>query len=71
MWTLLKTFCLGDKAAFACNNDRGLGSFLTKNTPMVLHIITNGTVNELLARSDKQLSLTVLGCMLDSFLLTH
>ena len=31
VWTLLKTFGLRDMAAFACNNDHGLGSFSSKN----------------------------------------
>ena len=41
-----------DMALFACHNDRQLGSFWTKNTPMVLDTITNGIVYEALARSD-------------------
>ena len=49
VWTLLKTFHSGDMVTFACNDDQGLGSFSTKNTPMVLDTITNGTVYETLA----------------------
>ena len=52
VWTSLKSFCSGDMASFAYHNDRRLGSFSTKNTPMILDMITNGTVYELIARSD-------------------
>ena len=45
----MKTFSSGDMALFACHDDQRLGSFSTKNTPMV---ITNGIVYESLARSD-------------------
>ena len=55
VWTLLKTFPSGDMALFACHDDRQLGSFLTKNTPMVPDTIRNGTVYELLARGDNYL----------------
>ena len=56
MWTLLKTFRSGDTVLFACHNDRRLSSFSTKNTPMVLDMITNGIVYELLAGSDDYLN---------------
>ena len=52
VWTSLKMFRSVDMALFACHNDRQLGSFWTKNTPMVLDTITNGIVYEALARSD-------------------
>ena len=39
VWTPLKTFRLGDMTLFACHDDRHLGSFSTKNTPMVLDTI--------------------------------
>ena len=61
----LKTFCLGDMALFSCHDDHQLGSFSTKNTPMVLDTTTNGTVYEPLVRSDD--CLTILGSRLDSF----
>ncbi len=48
----MKTFCSGDIMLFACHDDRRLGSFLTKNTPMVLDMITTGIVYEPLATSD-------------------
>ena len=41
-----------DMVLFACHDDRRLGSFSTKNTPMVFDTITNGIVYEPLARSD-------------------
>ena len=44
--------CSGDMASFACHNDQQLGCFSTKNTPIVLDTIINGTVYEPLARSD-------------------
>ena len=47
---------LGDMALFASHNDWQLGSFLTKNIPMVLDTITNGIVYESLARSDDYLN---------------
>ena len=50
--TLLKMFHSGDMALSACHNDWRLGSFSTKNTPMVLDMITNGIAYEPLARSD-------------------
>ena len=56
VWTLLKTFHLGDMASFACHDDGRLGSSSTKNTPMVLDTITNGTVYESLGRSDNYLN---------------
>ena len=56
MWTLLKTFCLGDMVLFACQDDWQLGSFLTKNIPMFLETVTNGTVYEPLARNDDYLN---------------
>ena len=56
MWTSLKTFCLRDMASFACHNGWRLGSFWTKNTPMVLDTIRNGIVYEPLARSDINLN---------------
>ena len=43
-------------ALFACHNDWRLGSFSTKDTPMVLDTITNGIVYELLAKSDNYLN---------------
>ena len=52
MWTLLKTFHSGDMAIFSCHDDWRLGSFSTKNTPMVLNTIRNGIVYGPLARSD-------------------
>ena len=54
VWTLLKTFCSGDMASFACHghNYRRLGCFSTKNTLIIFDMITNGTVYEPLARSD-------------------
>ena len=55
VWTSLKTLCSGDMASFACHDDRQLGSFLTKSTPMVLDTITNGIEYELLAKSDDYL----------------
>ena len=53
-----QTLRLGDMALFACHDDRRLGSFSTKNTPMVLDTIGNGTVQvyEPLARSDNYLN---------------
>ena len=56
MWTSLKTFPSGDMVLFACHDDQRLSSFSTKNTPIVLDMITNGTVYELLARSDNYLN---------------
>ena len=41
---------------FAYHDDRRLGSFLTKNTPMILDTIRNGTVYEPLDRSDDYLN---------------
>ena len=71
-------FCSRDMASFACHDDQRLGSFSTKNTSILLDMITNGLVYEPLARSNdclklERLSLTVLGSnsRLDSFLLTH
>ena len=52
VWTSLKTFHLGDMVSFACHNDRRLGFFSTKNTPMVLDTIRSGIVYEPLSRSD-------------------
>ena len=52
VWTPLKMFGSGDMVLFACHDDRRLGSFSTKNTPMVFDTITNGIVYEPLARSD-------------------
>ena len=54
--TSLKTFCSGDMALLAFHDDQQFGSFSTKNTPMVLDMIRNGTVYELLARSDDYLN---------------
>ena len=51
VWILLKTFCSGDMASFACHDDQRLGSFSTKHTPIVLDTITNGIVYEPLAKS--------------------
>ena len=56
--------------SFACDDDRRLGSFWTKNTPMVLDTIRNGIVYEPLAKLE-QLYLIILGSRLDSSLLTH
>ena len=56
VWTSLKSFCLGDMASFACHDDQRLRSFSTKNTPMVLDTIINGTVYEPLARIDDYLN---------------
>ena len=56
VWTSLKMFHSGDAALFACHDEWRLGSFLTKNTPMVLDTIRNGTVYEPLARSDNYLN---------------
>ena len=39
-----ENICLGDMALFACHDDRQLGSFLTKNTPLLLDRIINGLV---------------------------
>ena len=64
-------FRSGDMVLFACHDDWQLGSFSTKNTPMVLDTITNDIVYEPLARSDTRATLTVLGSRLDSFLLIH
>ena len=52
VWTLLKTFRLGDMT-FACRDDRQLWLFLDKKhaTPVVLDI-RNGIVHKPLARSD-------------------
>ena len=74
MWTSLKTFHSGDMASFTFLDDRKFGSFSTRNTPMVLDMITNSIVAW--HRSDdylnlEQLSLDVLGSRLDSFLLTR
>ena len=52
VWTLLKTFRSTHMVLFVCHNDWQLGSFSTKNTPMVLDSIRNGMVYEPLARSD-------------------
>ena len=50
------------------DDDQWLGSFSTKNTPILLDTITNGLgYLEVMER----LSLTILGSRLDSFLLTH
>ena len=51
MSTLLKMFHLGDMALFACHDDRRVGSFMTKNIPIVLDTITNDIVYEALAKS--------------------
>ena len=56
VWTPLKTFDSGDMALSACDDDRQLGAFSIKNTPMVLETITNGIVYEPLARSDDYLN---------------
>ena len=56
VWTSLKTFPSGDMALFACHDDRRLGSFSTKNTPIVLDTIRNGIVYEPPARSDDHLN---------------
>ena len=56
VWTSLKTFHSEDMVSFACHDDQRLGSFSTKSTPIVLDTITNGTVHELLARSDDYLN---------------
>ena len=55
VWTSLKTFLSGDMAR-VCHDDRRLGSFWTKNTPMVLDTIASGTVYEPLARSNDYLN---------------
>ena len=55
VWTLLKMFRSGDMALFACDNDQRFSSFSTKNTPMVLDMIINGTVYQPLARNDDYL----------------
>ena len=65
VWTSLKMFCSGDVALFVCHDHRQLRSFSTENTPMVLDMITNGTVYELLARSDDYLNR-----QLDSLIMT-
>ena len=44
--------------SFACHDDRRLGSFSTKNTPILLDTITNGLVYEPLARIDDYLNLS-------------
>jgi hypothetical protein len=44
-------------ASFACHHDRRLGSFLTKNTPILLDTTTNGTENELRPISNGGLNL--------------
>ena len=54
--TSLKMFLSGDMTLFACHDDQQLGSFSTKNTPMVLNTITKGIVYEPLARSDNYLN---------------
>ena len=60
VWASLKTFCSRDMTLFACHDDWRLGSFPTKNTPMVLDTIRNGIVHvhvyEPLVRSDKYLN---------------
>ena len=56
VWTLLKTFYLGNMASFACHDERRLCSFLTKNPPMLLDVIINGLVYEALPRSDDYLN---------------
>ena len=56
VWTMLKMFRSGDMVLFACHDDQQLGSFSTKNTPMVLNTIRNCIVYELLARSDDYLN---------------
>ena len=56
LWTSLKMVCSEDMARFACHNDRRIGSFSTKNTPILLDTITNGLVYEPLARSDNYLN---------------
>ena len=56
VWTSLKTFCSGDMASFACHDDQQLGSFSTKNSPMLLDTIINGLAYEPLARSDNYLN---------------
>ena len=77
VWTSLKTFHSRDMVLIACHNDRRLGSFSTKNTPMVFDTITNGIVYEPLDESDNYLNYSnffhCLGFLarLDSFLLTH
>ena len=56
VWTLLKTFRLGDMALFASYDYQRLGSFLTKNMPMVLDMIRNSIVYKALTRSDDYLN---------------
>ena len=56
VWTLLKMFHLGDMVLFTCHDDQRLGSFSTKNTPIVLDMITNDIVYEPLASSDDYLN---------------
>ena len=56
VWTLLKTFYLGNMASFACIDEQQLCSFLTKNPPMLLNTIINGLVYEALPRSDDYLN---------------
>ena len=45
VWTSLKIFRSGDMALFSYHDDQRLNFFSTKNTPMVLDTITNGTVH--------------------------
>ena len=56
VWTSLKTFHSRDMALIACHDDQRLGSFSTKNTPMVFDTITNCIVYEPLDKSDNTLN---------------
>ena len=58
VWTSLKKFRSGDMALLAYHDDRRLGSFSTKNAPMILDTITNDTVYEPQAGSDDYLNLS-------------
>ena len=53
VWTSLKMFPSGDMALSACHDDLRLGSFSTKNTPMVLDTIQSSIP---LARTDDYLN---------------
>ena len=55
VWTSLKRFVWEIWRYLPATMTRQLGSFSTKNTPMVLDTIRNGTVYEPLAKSDDYL----------------
>ena len=52
VWTSLKIFYSGDMALFAYHDDWRLSYLMTKNTPMLLDVIINGS----LAKSDDYLN---------------